>query len=187
MKDSKKLEWKKHIQEYGYVKTDLDYKSVIIEENQAEFMSLVNSINIEEIEPEEENLKANQEKNERVKPSWNSFDEDIRQKAKKLYREISKRAHPDKDPSGVFSDLFSEVSIAYENCRLFDIFIFCDILGIEYEVSEKELSMLRFEIEEKRKNIEQIEKSFIYSWISTDNQKLRDILVKQFARVTKGK
>jgi hypothetical protein len=185
MRKNKKLEYDRFLKEYSYISSDLEYKNTLIEENQSEFLNLVNELEGKEKDVEKESKIANEEKEKKKKPSWNSFDEDVRSKAKKLYREISKKAHPDKDPSGIYSDLFTEVVDAYEGCYLFDLFLFCDILNIEYEMTEKEMNMLRFEIEEKKKTIEKIEKSFIYSWITNEDPRIKSILVKRFSIMTK--
>jgi hypothetical protein len=184
MKDSKKLAHKKILQEYAFVKTDLEYKQSILEENQKDFFNQVY-----------ENYQKPENKNEgaacsikKKKFNWKSLGVDIQEKAKKLYREISKLAHPDKDPNGIYQDVFEKSADAYENGKLMDLYEICDKLGIEYVISDEEIPVIESEISEKRKAIIEIERSIIYIWSQLEgDEKTRKELVDQFIEKTKNK
>jgi len=183
MKDSKKLAHKKILQEYAFVKTDLEYKQSILDENQKEFFSQV----YENHKPD----KSDEGKSCSIKKKkfdWKTLGPEVQEKAKKLYREISKLVHPDKDPNGVYQDLFEKSADAYVNGRLMDLYEICDNLSIEYVISDAEIPVIESEISEKRKAIIAIEKSIIYIWSQLEgDEETRKELVNQFIEKTKNK
>ena len=128
----KKLENKKILQEYTYIKTDLILKKSILEESQSEFMKIVyDKIGNKRKKLEEDiNNELKQEKEKK------DFPDNLKKKAKNLYREIPKKTHPDKDTFGVYTNIFSESAIAYEDCDLLTLYSICDQLHIEYEIDE---------------------------------------------------
>jgi hypothetical protein len=182
------LEQRKLIQEYSFIKADLEYKNSIMSENQSAFMEKAyEKIGEERKSSEEAHSEASQAKQEKVKSDWKVFKPEIQEKAKKMYREISKRTHPDKDPEGVYSEIFAEAAKAYEDCQLFELYILSDKLNLPYEVGQDEIVVMKQEIEKSKKNLEKIENSFIYLWSTYDNPRMKEVIVDRFVKMTKGK
>jgi len=181
-KHIQRLEQRKLMQERVFVKADLELKESILSENSSEFMQRVYETAGKDRPPAEEGT-------EKSKPqsSWDGYGEGAATKAKKLYREISKRTHPDKDPSGHYTDIFAGAAIAYENCNLFDLYEYCDLLNIEYLMDEVEVTAVKEEIAEKRQRAKVIESSFAYLWSIHESEKMREIIVKQFIKAVGGK
>jgi hypothetical protein len=181
------LEQKRLIQEYSFVKADLAYKKSILEENQSQFLEKAYEMagkerkTSEETHEESENARREKEKND-----WKRFKPEIQEKAKKMYREISKKSHPDKDPSGAYADIFTGAALAYEDCQIFELYIYCDKLGITYEISNDEVIVMKDEIEKNKESLSKIETSFIYLWSIYDNEKMKEMIVRQFVRATKN-
>jgi len=178
----KKLENKKILQEYTYIKTDLILKKSILEESQSEFMKIVyDKIGNKRKKLEEDiNNELKQEKEKK------DFPDNLKKKAKNLYREISKKTHPDKDTFGVYTNIFSESAIAYEDCDLLTLYSICDQLHIEYEIDECEIDGLKTTIDSNKEMIKKIESSFIYLWSTNQNEKIKDVLINKFIRTIKG-
>jgi hypothetical protein len=187
-KKLKQLNRKLLLQEYAFVKSDIEYKKTIIEENQSKFLEKVYEILGEE-RTKNKDIKEQEEKEliTKEKKDWNQYSKKIQDKAKKLYRDISKRTHPDKDVEGVYSDFFTRAALAYEECQILELHEICNQLGIEYEIDEDEETIIKDKIEQKKEYIKTIENSYAYLWSIHDNEKARDLLVRQFVRATRGK
>jgi hypothetical protein len=189
MKDRvKQLEQRRLLQEYSFVKADLEYKQSVLEENQSEFLERAYEMaGKERLSSEETQISAEKSRADRKKPDWSEYGIEVQNKAKKLYREISKITHPDRDPGGVYTEIFSSAAIAYEECNIIDLYEICEQLGIKYEVGSDEIKIMKETIEKTRANIKVIENSFAYMWSIYESEKMRDLILKQFVRVTKGK
>ena len=184
MKESiKKLEQKKLMQERRYVKTDLEIKESIISENHSTFMQ--KAYELADLEKPE--FSQEPSKKESIQFSWDSYSKETRDKAKKLYREISKRSHPDKDVNFLYTDIFAGAAEAYENCNLFDLYDYCEQLNIHYDIDDSELSSINQDITEKRDKVKAIENSFAYLWSIHESDKMRDIILRQFVKAVDGK
>lgn len=175
----KRLEQKKLLHEYTYTKAELQLKKIIIEESQAEFMKQV----YDKLNNERNEIENNKE----TKKDIVDFPEKIKQKAKKLYREISKRTHPDKDVLGSYSDIFAEAAAAYEDNNILDLYSICEKLSIPYEIEDFEMISIKTQIEKNKELVQKIESSFIYLWTINENEKIREILINKFIRETRGK
>jgi hypothetical protein len=179
---------RKLLQEYAFIKTDLEYKQTVLEENQSSFLEKAYAlVGKERLEPEESHQSAEKSRAEKEKADWGQYEKAVHNRAKKLYREISKRTHPDRDPEGVYSETFSQAALAYDSCQIFELYEICDQLGIGYEIGEEEESLMKDEISKKKEQIKVVENSFAYMWSIYDNEKARDLIVRQFVRATRGK
>ena len=184
----KELERKKILQEYEFIKTDLDYKKAVLDENQSQFLDEAYTlIGDERISQEESNESAQKLRTDTEKPSWDQYEKTVYDNAKKLYREISKRTHPDRDLEGIHTEVFAQAAIAYEECRILELYSICEKLGISYNIEEADILRMKEEIAKKKEEIKSIENSFAYMWSIYDNEKARDLIVRQFVRSTRGK
>lgn len=184
----KQLGRRKLFQEYAFVKTDLEYKQIVLEENQSAFLEKAYAlVGTERVEPEEAHESAEKSRNEKEKPEWSNYEKVVHDRAKKLYREISKRTHPDKDPEGEYSEIFSRAALAYDECQIFELYEICNQLAIPYEIGDEEETLMKDEISKKKEAIAKIESSYAYLWSTSENKNLKDIIVRRFALATKGK
>jgi hypothetical protein len=172
------LEKKKLLQEYSFIKSDLNYKKIIIEDSQSEFMEIVYDL----LGKERKSIEKPEKNNKIANTKAEFFDESTKNKAKKLYREISKKTHPDKDPTGIYSDIFKQAAIYYEECKLLELFELCDVLGIDYTIEDNEIKAIKEEIENKKNLIKQIEQSFIYLWIIYEDENKKKSIIDEFIK-----
>lgn len=184
----KQLGRRKLLQEYAFVKADLEYKQSILDENQSEFLERAYALaGKDRVESEKAHESAEKARSEKEKKEWSSYGKAVHDRAKKMYRDISKKTHPDRDPVGVHSETFSRAALAYDECQIFELYEICDQLGINYEVGDEEEALMQNEIEVKKEQVKAVENSFAYMWSIYDNEKARDLIVRQFVRATRGK
>jgi hypothetical protein len=93
------------------------------------------------------------------------FDEN---KVKKLYREIVQKTHPDKVKSDALNNLYNKATSANKRKDLMAMYSICDELGINFNVSQKEIDTLKERINTIK--IQQIffEKSHLWAWCEND-------------------
>jgi hypothetical protein len=184
MKDAlKKLEQKKLMQERRYLKTDLEIKESIISENQSEFMQRA----YEMIEKKKPEANKESESKDHSEYTWDSYSLETKDKAKKLYREISKKTHPDRDVNGLYTDIFAGAAEAYEKCNLFDLYDYCEQLNIQYKMNDEETESIKKDIEKKREKVKTIENSFAYLWSIHESEKMKELIIKQFIKTVGDK
>ena len=182
----KNLERRKMLQEYSYTKTELEYKKSLIEESSKEFLDAAYKMaGKERVISEEANIEENEKRNQKIKEDKidpNEIDPFIREKTKKLYREISKRTHPDKDVEGLYTEIFMNASESYDEFRILDLYEYCERLGIPYEIEDKDIEILKTEIEQNRVQITSFEKTFVYLWSIQTDEKMKNLLLRQFVK-----
>jgi hypothetical protein len=187
----KELQKKKLVQEYEYTKSELEYRKSVMDENTKEFLEVAyKAAGKERIISDDDNVSENQRREEKLreeKQELLDIDPYIKQKSKKLYREISKRTHPDKDPNGIYTDLFKEATQSYERYRLLDLYHHCERLGIPYDIEGRDIEELNREIKTNRSEIELIEKTFVYLWSIQPSDKMKSIIINQFVRLMNDK
>jgi DNA-binding transcriptional regulator GbsR (MarR family) len=121
----KKLQIKKLIQEYSYLKTDLEYKFQIIDENKQNFINKI-SESTEKLGINKVGIVGGSNENP-IKENLNNEDvsENVKNKVKKIYREIVKLIHPDKTESNEFIDLYYEATSYSEEYNLLGLYFIC--------------------------------------------------------------
>jgi hypothetical protein len=167
------------VKEYNYVLSDLEYKQEMIKDLQSDFMSQVfTALKDSELIPDdsEKAISCNKE------PYITDVDEKTKKKIKHLYREISKKTHPDKDTQGIFAQENLDASEAYENNNIYALYQICDKVGVPYEIDIEDFLLIQQMIDGIRKDIQTIEESYIWLWhiAVTDDRKM--ILIKAFAK-----
>lgn len=185
------LEQKRLMQEYSFVKADLTYKKTILEENQSQFLKKAYEIaGKERVVSEVKNIEENKIREQQIEDSkikFSDIDPYIKEKSKKLYREISKRTHPDRDLDGTYTEIFMEATKSYETFNLLDLYQYCEKLGISYEIEESDIILFRTEININRNQIDSVEKAFIYLWSMQPDEKMKDVIIRQFIRTVGDK
>jgi hypothetical protein len=177
----KKLEIKKIIQEYVFIRSDLEYKQTIFDENLTPFLEEVHNTTGESVRiiepPTSIDLKSN---NEPTSNNHIPLSENNNETVKLLYREISKKVHPDKDIHGFYTGLFNRATSAYENGNLVELCEICEKIDIPYIIKSDDLIELQKNLVSIRKNKKMIESSFVYLWWANPNKEIRQSIIEQY-------
>lgn len=209
MKDKvRKLKLKKLIQEYNFLLTDESYKKEVISETKSDFLKEIHEKKIElgliENEPfQEETYEENSDvKGENIETKESSEtnsendSKDIKDKGlldnkekskksskvKKLYREIVKKTHPDKTKSNDHIDLYNDATSAYEENDLISLYFIASELDIDVELEEEDIININEKINHKRKELHNIELSYLWLWYNAKTQEQRDKVVALFVK-----
>jgi hypothetical protein len=170
----KKLQIQRVIQEYNLLNTDYELKNNMVEEYRQEFLK-------ETFSEEKDNNQSNGPiKKEEVKIKNEEIPTDTKSKVKKIYREIVKQTHPDKVDSEVLNNYYLDATRAYNLNDILELYIICEKLDIDTEISELELGLFDKLIEIKRSEIKRIEESFIWVWINAKTEEQKQEIVDRF-------
>jgi hypothetical protein len=183
----KTLEIKKLIQEYNFLLLDDEFKKEVISENRPEFLektqklrSDLGIINDPDPQPEKKEEEVNLPKKPKIEPD--SVDKSVKDKVKKLYREIVKKTHPDKVDSEDLINLYMSATIAADEYNLMELFIICDQLSINFEIDFEDKGTLIALIEMKKKELKDIESSFIWIYYMAKTEEEKNKLVELFVK-----
>lgn len=171
----KKLQIQKVIQEYNLLNTDYELKNNMVEEYRLEFLKET----FNEDKSEEKNINNTPKKTE-VKIKNEDIPKETKAKVKKIYREIVKQTHPDKVNSEVLNNYYLDATIAYDLNDILELYIICEKLDIDVEISNLELELFDKLIEIKKSEIKRIEESFIWVWINSKTEEEKKEVVDRF-------
>ena len=171
----KKLQIQKVIQEYNLLITDYELKNNMVEEYREEFLKET----FTEDKTDNQNTD-NTPKKEEVKIKSEEISKETKDKIKKIYREIVKQTHPDKVDSEVLNNYYLDATRAYDLNDVLELYIICEKLDIDVEISELELELFDKLIEIKRNEIKRIEDSFIWFWINAKTEEQKQEIVDRF-------
>jgi hypothetical protein len=206
------LEIKRLIQQYALLKTEEEYKNELITENKPIFLEKVSELK-KEMFPEKEKINEEQkeEKKEETKQEENKEkgkteenneenkeeesdvltkkDDDhlsasTKSKIKRMYRDIVKITHPDRDTSNKYLDLHIKATNAFEENNLFELCEICNELGINFEIDSEDIEALSKIVQEKNNKNRIMEGSFIWLWINAKDEKDKENIVKLFIKQT---
>lgn len=179
------LEIKKIIQEYKLVLIDEEYKNEVINSNKEQFLREI--AKRRPPEEEEEEVVNDPKPTPDVDTDDDTDDEEtsvISNGIKKLFREIAKLTHPDKtqkmNNKKELNELYVRAKSAVESCDVYEILLICDRLDIEYKIDVSEKDMLELNLNEKKKQIKEIESSFIWIWITSNTEEEREDILNRF-------
>lgn len=165
--------------EYAYVQSDLEYKRGIVNEHTQDFMSLVRD------GLGDENLKQPEAPAKRCSScrveSCNVDDETLK-RIKKIYREISKKTHPDRDVEGLYTEENLVATQAYEDNDIYTLYQVCDAVGIPYVIDEGDMALIQKLIEGMRDELRMIEESYIWLWYIAVTEEMKKTLVENFIK-----
>jgi len=206
----RKLELKKLIQEYNFLLTDEEYKNEVINENKEDFLKEIHEKKIElgltENKPynpevkenleegsqknEESNEKSKEEQNEETKEEESEVSEEISdsknkkksklKKVKKIYREIVKKTHPDKTNSDKYIDLYKKATEFYNKNELIELYFIAVDLNIDIEIEEEDISNISETIRNKRRELHNLEMSYLWLWYNAKTKEQKDKVVALF-------
>ena len=176
------LEIQKLLSEYSFLVVDSEYKMNVVDSKRTEFLKMVN----EQIgDDKSEETPPNQDE---VKPEKEiEVPSEIKNKCKKIYREIVKLTHPDKVESEWLLDLYIKSKKAYEEFNLFELYLIGLKLDINITLEKEDMETLNQTIEKKRGEIDYIESSWIWLWINSETEEDCQTIINNFILKNKDK
>jgi len=165
--------------EYLFVQSDLEYKRGIVNEHTQDFMSLVRD-GLGDEGLKQPDAPAKRCSSCRVESC--NVDEETMKRIKKVYREISKKTHPDRDILGLYTNENLIATQAYEDNDIYTLYQICDAVGISYTVEEGDMVLMQKLIEGMRDELQIIEQSYIWLWYIAINDEMKASLVEAFIK-----
>jgi hypothetical protein len=184
----KNLEIKKMVQEYNFLLSDSEYKKEMIETYREEFLKEIQKTRVElnlptpepiiEQQDNEEGIEEIKEK--KINPDLIDFETKI--KIKKIYREIVKKTHPDRIGNDEFLDVYMEATKASDEYDVFTLFKICNKLNIPMDLDSKDKVTLEYLIKNKKDELNGLESSFIWKWITFPTEEEKKLLINLFLK-----
>jgi hypothetical protein len=131
--------------------------------------TIESEINIEDIDIEE--VDSEIESNEKSP------------KLKKLYREIVKATHPDKVKNKKLNEKYIQATVFYDQDDLAGLYLICDEVGIEYEITEDDDLLIKSKINKLKEKILFMESTFTWKWYYSKSQEEKDNLILNFIKI----
>lgn len=184
----KQLEIKKILQEYNFLLVDDEYKHELIESNKIDFLKSIEDTKKElgivppepptpeEVPPGDEEAPEKPAKEPKIK----NITESTRLKLKKIYRLIVKLTHPDKFKSEELLAMYIRAKEAYADNNLLDLYLICIDLKIEIDLDQEDITNIVEVLNLKRKEVSDLEASFLWLWIHSPNEESKNIIVMAF-------
>jgi hypothetical protein len=172
---------KRLLKEYSFLVLDDEYKKEVISTGKAEFMKMVHDMRGDTPPPTSNEISEQTgeiSKKPKIDPS--TVDPKVREKVKKLYREIAKLTHPDKTNSEQHVELYTQATEAMEEFDLMTLYNICDTLNISYTLGKEDKDVLKEHIKNKKEKLSGIENSFIWIFMHEEEEIKREQLVKLF-------
>lgn len=180
----KRLEIKRLLQEYNFILTDIEYKTEIISENRVEFLERVDKVKRELFPNKAEEQKPQIQSQEKKESDLPEISESTKIKIKKIYREIVKITHPDRNNSDKYLDQHMRATEAFDKFNLIELYLICLDLNIPVELDSDDIGMLSGLIADKRNNSKSLEGSFIWLWINAKDEAAKENIVTLFIKQT---
>lgn len=193
MRDLRQLERKKLLKEIEYVKADLEWKSELVSEADAEFMKSLGEMldanpRLKELFDKTVGRKIEQMIAKRTEAKTDQEEEHISEetesdmKMKRAYRDIAKKTHPDRIGDKSLNDLYIQAGLMYEEKDVVGIMAICESLGIEYEVGEEESELLRSQLSGMKERISFMESSFCWKWYHEEDRSARSKMLLEYVK-----
>lgn len=209
----RKLELKKIIQEYNFLLTDEKYKQEVISENKSDFLKEIHERKIElgliddqpfkeesedsdkkesKTDVNTEELNDSSEEESGGDPQSESAEKDKLEdskrerskKSKTIYREIVKHTHPDKVGSDEKISLYNKATDAYNKNQIIELYFIAIELNLDVELSEEDFDNINKTINQKRKELHNLEMSFLWLWYNAKNKEQKQKVVALFINKT---
>lgn len=172
---------KRLLKEYSFLVLDDEYKKEVISTGKSEFMKMVHDMRGDTPPPTSNEISEQTgEVPKKLKIDPSTIDPKVREKVKKLYREIAKLTHPDKTNSEQHVELYTQATEAMEEFDLMTLYNICDILNISYTLGKEDKDVLKEHIKNKKEKLSGIENSFIWLFMHEEDEVKREQLVKLF-------
>ncbi len=177
----------KIIQEYTFLKIDEEFKKELINTYSDNFLEIVNSqlSQLDESELKVIDFESRSHSIKKIKPKIKveELDKNTLVKLKKIYREIVKLTHPDKVESVDLIELYMQAQDAYEAYDLFELYFIAKELKLNFKLTLEENRILIDLIEFKKTEIKNIESSFIWIWLNSEDDIEKEKLITNFIKI----
>lgn len=175
-----KLQITNLFKKYDYVISEFEMKSEISHLSQKIFKENIRKILVELKLDTAEDYKIS-DKPEEDTSSENEGDTSIElsvdEGLRHIYRKIVKLTHPDKIKNDYLNNLYIQATQAIDKSEKLNIFRICIILGIEIDMSDDIVDLLKREIKTIQKKILFLESSFHMKWHNSPKDKKIDIIL----------
>jgi hypothetical protein len=179
----KNLKLKKILSEYSFILNDSEYKSELIDLNRPEFLSTVSKV-VEESGLKSKNDDIDLEKKSLEKKVKDSeLSKSSKSSLKKMFRNIVKVTHPDKTGNEDFLDIYTMAKEAYDSN---DFLLICSIsnnLNLEVIVEDHDLDLILKLMNDKKKEIETLEKSWMWVWLNASSEEEKNTIVNSYCNL----
>ena len=180
----KQLEIKKLLQEYNFLLVDDEYKHEVIEGNRNVFLKSIEDkkteLGIVAPEPKAPTEPVDAVNTVEKEPKIKNVNEHTKRKIKKIYRDIVKITHPDKLDSEEYLDTYIKAKEAYADNNLLDLYMICVELNIDVELDGDDVENILEVLILKRKEMSDLESSFLWLWVHAPTQEIKDEIVLKF-------
>lgn len=168
---------KKWIFKYRYLQLELDETKELQEEYTQKFMEDFQDVLSDESNQDgidkasEEGQKLIDELKDEGKPKNKS------KLAKELYRNISRKTHPDVTSDEDMNTMFEDAAKAYEDLNLMELIMISDKLGIDIEqdLDDKDLKTLQQNCTNVETEIETIKSTITWQWCTYPEDEREDL------------
>ena len=177
----KELEIKKLIKEYDFLLIEDEYKKELIEKHKTEFLKKINDRRNElGISPKIDVPITKEELD--IKKEENSIEvnQETKKKIKDFYRKIVKITHPDKTNSEKLVNLYIKAKKYYEQNNLLELYMICIDLNIIIDLNDFKMEELKKSVDKKRKELENLEKSYLWLWLHSETETAKEKIIKSF-------
>lgn len=193
MDNLKKLEERRLIREFDYVKSDYDFKSECHIYQEREFLTEVGlflekhpdlkaayGLKIDSLSVPE--TVCSQESRSHIVENFSDVSISGKSKMKSLYRSIVKSTHPDKVSDSGINEIYVDATNAYDSESLVRLMSICDKMNIPYEISESEIEIIHQEINNIRRRADFFENTFSWKWSQQRDETVRQLLVLSYIK-----
>ena len=191
MDSIKKLEIKRLFKELEYVESDYEYRSEIINNADNDFISEINSLleknpELKELYDNKVNVSLPNIDNSIYDIDLDDVEDDVKvrveysPKIKKLYREIVKMTHPDKNVNQNFNKTYIRATEYYDMNDKIGIYKICSELNIEYDIDVDENLEIEKKINDIKNRIKFLESTFTYQWMKIEDVNAKNELLLKF-------
>lgn len=213
MNKLKSLEIKRLLKELDFIESDYEYRNLAVQEADTQFINSITEFLSQHSELKkiyddkvtekinktiENNRKKSQEVyeldqcQEEISQDYISQIEEIQKndedkknvpQIKRLYREIVKITHPDKEKSNKYKELYIKSSKYYESGNKIGIYTVCDELNIDYELEENDVDLIQNQISDLKNKINFLECTFAWQWYNCEDEMMRSQIVLNFIKL----
>ncbi len=193
MNNLKKLEERRLIREFDYVKSDYDFKSECHIHREREFLTEVGLFlekhpdlkaaygrRIDSLSDPES--VCSQESESQTFENFSDVSISGKSKIKSMYRSIVKSTHPDKVSDSRLNEIYVDATNAYDSESLVRLMSICDKMNIPYEISESETEIIHQEINNIRRRADFFENTFSWKWSQQRDETVRQLLVLSYIK-----
>jgi hypothetical protein len=110
----------------------------------------------------------------------NTIDESVRNKVKKLYRDIVKLTHPDRAKTDEHNDLYVAATIAMETYDLFELYNICAKLNIAHTIDAMDKPIIEMRVQAKKDELASIERSYVWLWYHATTEADKLLYIRNF-------